>query len=350
MLDEMNQILTPEDIQNIESLGINLHSDLLDPKVDLVFKAIYTSRCPESKKALIHLLSAVLNRKITKATLASNELAAAGVSEKRSVFDIHVSFDEGDEADIEMNMKLRDNMFNRSEYTTARLFGTQEIKGMKYDALKKVYTVTIMNFTLFKGHKNFFDEYMYRNPDGRILSGNTKIIYIELTKLREIEKKPVSEMTGMEKWALVLKNVNNKNKQGLIQEIIESEEGIQMGVKVLETISKDRKEFIRYFHYLKAEIDRESQIIYAHDKGEKKGVRKTEKKWKGVVAKKDALIADKDTLIADITADKEALTADKEALTADKEALTADNAAKDALIAEKDAFIAELLSKNNSNN
>ena len=51
-----------------------------------------------------------------------------------------------------------------------------------------------------------------------------------------------------------------------------SEEGIRMGVEVLETISQDRKEFSRYFHYLKAEIDRESQLIYAHRKGIAQGI------------------------------------------------------------------------------
>ena len=93
----------------------------------------------------------------------------------------------------------------------------------------------------------------------------------KLTKLEEVEKKPVSEMTGMEKWALFLKHVNQKRKQSLIHEIIKSEEGIRMGAEVLETISKDRKEFSRYFHYLKGEIDRESQLIYAHRKGKAEG-------------------------------------------------------------------------------
>ena len=300
MRDEMNQILTPEEIQDIESLGINLNSDLLDPKVDIVFKAMLTSERPESKKALIHFLSAVLNRNITKVTVLNNELANTGVFQKQSVFDIHASFDEGDEADIEMQMELKDNIFNRSEYNTAKLFSSQNVKGKTYTTLRKVYTVIIMNFTLFEEHKSFYDEYMYRNPEGKILSGNTKIIYIELTKLGEAEKKSVSEMTGMEKWALFLKYVNQKGKQGLIQEIIRSEEGIKMGVEVLETISKDREEFSRYFHYLKAEIDRESQLIYAHDKGKEE----SDNNWKGVVAnviaEKDAVIADKDAIIAEL--------------------------------------------------
>jgi predicted transposase/invertase (TIGR01784 family) len=280
MRDEMNQILTQEEIQEIESFGITLNSDLLDPKVDIVFKAMLTSQSSESKKALIHFLSAILQRNIKKVIVLNNELANTGVFQKQSIFDIHVGFDEDDEADIEMQMVLSDNMINRSEYNTAKLFSSQNIKGKPYTALKKVYSVIIMNFTLFVGQPKFFDEYMYRNPEGKILSGNTKIIYIELTKLDEVEKKAVSEMTKIEKWALFLKYVNQKGKQDLIQSIINSEEGIRMGAEVLETISKDREEFSRYFHYLKAEIDRESQLIYAHQQGMEKGMQQGMEKGK----------------------------------------------------------------------
>jgi len=47
-----------------------------------------------------------------------------------------------------------------------------------------------------------------------------------------------------------------------------------MGAEVLETISKDREEFSRYFHYLKAEIDRDSQRIHAHRTGIEQGMAK----------------------------------------------------------------------------
>ena len=58
----------------------------------------------------------------------------------------------------------------------------------------------------------------------------------------------------------------------LNDEIIKSEDGIRMVVEILETISKDRKEFSRYFHYLKAENDRESQLISAYRKGMAQGI------------------------------------------------------------------------------
>jgi predicted transposase/invertase (TIGR01784 family) len=253
-------------------MGITFNSELLDPKMDIVFKAMLTSQSPESKKALIHFLSSVLQRNITEVTILNNELANTDISQKQSVFDIHVSFDEGDEADIEMQMELTESLTNRTEYNTAKLFSSQNIKGKAYANLKKAYAIIIMNFTLFKDRLDFYDEYMYRNSEGRILSGNTKIIYIELTKLGEAEKKSVSAMTRIEKWALFLKYANQKKKQSLIQEIISSEEGIRMGAEVLETISKDRKEFSRYFHQWKAENDRESQLVSAHRKGLAQGI------------------------------------------------------------------------------
>jgi len=159
MIDEINKILTPEEINNIESKGVILNSELLDPKVDIVFKAMLTSKCPESKKALIHFLCSVLQRNITQATVINNELANTGTHQKQSAFDIHVCFDEGDEADIEMQMELKDNLVNRSEYCIAKLFSSQSIKGEAYEDIKKAYAIIIMNFTLFKEHPYFYDEY-----------------------------------------------------------------------------------------------------------------------------------------------------------------------------------------------
>jgi len=46
-----------------------------------------------------------------------------------------------------------------------------------------------------------------------------------------------------------------------------------MGDEVLEREFKDREEFSRYFHRLKAEIDRESQLIYAFYKGVEEGIK-----------------------------------------------------------------------------
>ena len=102
--------LTSEDIAYYTSLGLNLESDLLDPKIDRVLKAILTSDTDESKKALIHFLSHALKRKISTVTVINNEPPIRTLLEKQSSFDIHVIFDDGDEADIEIQIAINDDM------------------------------------------------------------------------------------------------------------------------------------------------------------------------------------------------------------------------------------------------
>ena len=57
MNEEIRQYLSEEDIAYFESLGINLKSELLDPKIDSVFRAIFTANSKESIGALTNLLS-----------------------------------------------------------------------------------------------------------------------------------------------------------------------------------------------------------------------------------------------------------------------------------------------------
>ena len=158
------------------------------------------------------------------------------------------------------------------------MLGAQEIKGKEYRELRKVYTVVILGNTLFMDREYFYDEYRYRNKEGRELQGNTQIIFIELSKLEKILIKPVSSMTGLEKWSIFLRYANHTEKKQILAQIMESEEGVRMGAEALESISSNRDKFITYFHRLKFEADQESQLIYARRLGEEAGIEKGEKK------------------------------------------------------------------------
>jgi hypothetical protein len=113
---------------------------------------------------------------------------------------------------------------------------------------------------------------MYRNRRGRVLSGNTQIVFIELSKLDKVLLKPVKKMTALEKWALFLRYANHADKQDLIHEILNGEEGVKMGAAVLNTLSKSEEERIACYYRLKAENDRTSQLLYARDEGIAEGM------------------------------------------------------------------------------
>ncbi|MDR1531507.1 MAG: Rpn family recombination-promoting nuclease/putative transposase [Clostridiales bacterium] len=272
MREEILKVLTEEDIKYCSDLGITLDSDLLDPKIDSVFKAIFTTDSEESRTALACFLSAVLGRKVTKVTIGNNEPAVNGLGDKQSVFDVHVRFEFEDEADIEMQMRITDDLEVRAEYNTARLFGAQAARGKNYGDMHEAVTIFVLNQTLFHDTENFFDKYVYTGMTGRILKGKTMIFFIELSKLAEILKKPVSEMTPVERWGVFYKYLTAPEKKEVVNEIISREEGIKMAAKVLEGLSRDEEERIRHYHRLKYEIDRESQLIYADKMGFKRGM------------------------------------------------------------------------------
>jgi len=71
-----------------------------------------------------------------------------------------------------------------------------------------------------------------------------------------------------------LKYANHNDKQGLIHEILSSEEGIKMGAVALDAISRNDDERVEYYHRLKYEMDMQSQMLYAESKGFEKGIEK----------------------------------------------------------------------------
>ena len=87
----------------------------------------------------------------------------------------------------------------------------------------------------------------------------------------------------------------------LINDIIKEKEEIGMAVTLLREISKDEKERARFRSRRMAETDRISDLLTSEEIGEKR----SDAKWQGIVADKDAEIAYKDAVIARLKAELE---------------------------------------------
>ena len=68
-----------------------------------------------------------------------------------------------------------------------------------------------------------------------------------------------------------------------------------MASAILQGISQDERERALFHSRKKARMDWENDMLVAEEKGEKR----SDKKWKGVVADKDAKLADHKAVIAD---------------------------------------------------
>ena len=65
---------------------------------------------------------------------------------------------------------------------------------------------------------------MRHDIDNGLLSDAIRVIYVELSKLKELLKKPVDKMTDLEKWAVFFRYANVQKYREKVNEVIQSKE------------------------------------------------------------------------------------------------------------------------------
>ena len=91
----------------MEDFLIRPDENILDPKLDPIFKALFTSETPESKAALRGFLSVFTGQKVVETTLLPNEPAVEQSKEKQIRFDFSCKFNNGNRATVEMALNHR---------------------------------------------------------------------------------------------------------------------------------------------------------------------------------------------------------------------------------------------------
>jgi flagellar biosynthesis/type III secretory pathway protein FliH len=110
------------------------------------------------------------------------------------------------------------------------------------------------------------------------LNGRSRIITLELSKLDKVVKKPIKDMSAPELWGVFFRYLQDKAKRGIINEILELEEGIAMASEVLMTIIRDEVERARLESELKYELDTQSKLVHAKREGIREGMQEGERK------------------------------------------------------------------------
>lgn len=282
-LKALEDKITKEEIELLqEKFGIIYSKDLFDPKVDFSFKKMFTESSEESKKALIDFLNSVMDLKdeklIKDLTRLNTTVVTESPTEKQSVLDVWIRMESGEEAIIEMQLENSDDFIKRTEYIISKTFSAQQIKGKLYSDLKKVVVISIMNFSLFNGEQRqykYYSKFRFKDvEDGLELSEHLELHYFELVKLDNLLKKSKEQLTPKEMWAIFFKYAPDKNQRELIEYIRGKEEGIKMAAKVLEKISKDEQERIKYQEHLIWMADQYSKQECMRKKGFDEGVDK----------------------------------------------------------------------------
>ena len=256
---------------------INDADDIIDIRIDRVFKAVFTRNTPESRGALSKLISTLICREVSVEAISASEPPVDDLWERQIRFDINCKTETGELVNIEMSLNPTSFEPVRLEYYTGKLFTGQGIRGRgkNYGSPKRAYQIAILAKKRFFADQGFFHTFEYYDPiNGISLNGKTKIITLELSKLDKVVEKPIKETSSQERWALFFEYLTVKEKRGKINEVIEQEEGIAMASKELMKFSKDEIERARLISEEKYIVDSRTRIYEAKLEGMRKGVRK----------------------------------------------------------------------------
>ena len=257
-------------------------ADILPPSDDRIFKLIMAS--PEGKPALMDLVSAVIGRPVVDAVVRNSEIPPEDTGEKAERLDVNCGIDDGSQIDLEMQASRIEeeddstdngfqNLKGKGIYYLCDLHSSQPSRGIRrYDRLARTYQVTFCSYTVFPEREGFFNTFSLRHDkDNGLLSDAIHVVYVELSKLKGILKKPVKEMTDIEKWAVFFRYANKRRYRDTVNEVIQSKEAMEMAGSLLMSVSQDEKERAVFRSRKMYQTDMQSNWNTAYDKGEKQG-------------------------------------------------------------------------------
>ena len=244
--------------------------DPIDIRRDNVFKAVFARETPESIGALSRLVSGLIGREISIVSTLANEPPINSLEDRQLRLDINCRAKDGELINVEMCFHPQPFEPVRLEFHTAKLFSGQDIRGAdkSYNKLNKTYQISILAKERFFPDEDFFHTFEYYDPEKCVsLNGRTRIITLELSKLKPVVEKPAKEMSNPERWAVYFEYLTDKGKRSKINEIVSQEEGIAMASSLLIKVSRDEEERARIMRDEKIELDYQSYMTYAKEEG-----------------------------------------------------------------------------------
>jgi len=247
---------------------------------DVVFKIMFSSDTEDSREALRCLLSACIGREIAGVRVLNSELLPAHLAAKTVRLDVNVTFNDGEAADLEMQIgKSDDDLKTRAAYYAAMLWASQSKKGDHYKDIKRVYQIFFLNCILFPGSDKLPRRYSYREETEQDqLTKAVEIIFYEMPKLEQRVKDYLAGKVAMEplpkdeKWCMYMKYRHEELAEPLIKELCRKEEGIMHAEKALSKIDRNYAKAIREMNIRKNEIDRYYAIRNAQREARAEGL------------------------------------------------------------------------------
>ena len=248
--------------------------DILSPVDDHIFKTLLIH--PDAKPALIDLLSASIEWQVKDVIVRNNELPVTDNDEKNERLDVNCALDNGDQADMEMHgSRIQEfddkhtSFVNKYIYYLTDLHSSQKSKGKKYHELVRTYQITFCDYNIFPERKGYITRASLRTPRGKQITDQINFILIELSKLEELLKKPVSKLTPLEMWSIFFKFASDVKHRDIVNKLFIEREEIAMAGALLMEISQDERERARNRSRRMFETDMDSNWLTAEARGKR---------------------------------------------------------------------------------
>ena len=249
-------------------------ADILPPSDDRVFKLILTPL--DAKPVLIDLVSSIIKRPVLDVEVRNNDIPPSDTEEKAERLDVNCRIDDGSQIDLEMQAsRIQEdsdgryqNLKGKSIYYLCDLHSSQPSRGVRrYDRLSRTYQVTFCSYTVFPNRSDYVNSFSLRHDeDNELLSDAIQVVYVELSKLQEIMKKSVDDMTDLEKWAVFFQYASEPNHRETVNKVIASKEVLQMAGNRLMSISQDERERAVFRSRRMFQTDMQSDLATAEDR------------------------------------------------------------------------------------
>ena len=225
-----------------------------NPMNDVLFKFIFGK--DERKQVTIDFLNAVLDRHgaatIKDIQFQNSEIVPFYDDDKLTRLDIFCVTEEGLQIDVEVQIVDKKNMERRTLYYWSQMYLMNLTKGGKYQNLKPSITINILRYNIFPGEPAHSMYSIYNMETKRRLNEDMELHFLEVPKF---QKKPVSEMTSVERW---LAYFSNKLDPKEMEELAMNETAIQTALDAATIFMQDKKERLTYLNREMAIFDYES--------------------------------------------------------------------------------------------
>ncbi|NUU62418.1 Rpn family recombination-promoting nuclease/putative transposase [Paenibacillus agri] len=242
--------------------------ELLDPRVDFVFKRIFASN--NNKDVLLAFLNRIFAEAgepaLDEVVLLNPYTDKDDPLDKQSIFDIWAKTVDGRMIDIEMQLFNKYDIEKRTLYYWSKRYSGQLQESGKYRDLKKCVTINILNYSLLPGEQYHSVFHLREDNSGIALTQDIEIHFLELPNLK-LSSPP--EQEGLVNWLLFLKGIDQSHWEVLSM----NEPVMKKAMDTLQFLSQD-SEARRIYEARQKYLHDEASLRDAAENGWERGLQK----------------------------------------------------------------------------